>query len=233
MRKTILVVDDEQLIRQQLNTLFEKYGFSCHQAGSAKEAKQILQQEKIHLATIDVVMPGENGIELTKWIKATIDIPVIMLTSLDDNIDTVVGLEIGADDYITKPFDPRVLLARVNAVIRRYTHQGNDEAPTDKLFLNTNERYLKSGGNKIYLNTREYTFIKLLIDAGNTSVSRDRLSMELFHKEWNPVDRTIDNFVARLRQKIEVNPNTPQYIVTVRQIGYMIPGGRIQIDLSS
>jgi len=229
MRKTILVVDDEKLIRQQLNTLFEKYGFSCYQAGSAREARQILQQEKIDLATVDVIMPGENGIELTKWIRTTINIPVIMLTSLDDNIDTVVGLEIGADDYIAKPFDPRVLLARVNAVIRRYTPQDGDEITANTLFLNTNERCLRNGNNKIFLNEREYQFIKLLIEANSKSVSRDMLSKELFHKEWNPIDRAIDNFVARLRQKIEVNPNTPQYIVTVRQIGYMIPDGRIQL----
>jgi DNA-binding response OmpR family regulator len=230
MRKTILVVDDEPLIRQQLKTLFEKYGFCCYQAGSAEEAKRILQQEKIDLATIDVVMPGENGIELTKWIRASINIPVIMLTSLDDNIDTVVGLEIGADDYIAKPFDPRVLLARVNAVIRRYSPQGSDDIQTDKLLLNTNDRCLRNGSNKIYLNAREHQFIKLLLEANSTSVSRDTLSRELFQKEWNPMDRAIDNFVARLRQKIEINPNRPQYIVTVRQIGYMIPDGRIQLD---
>ncbi len=232
MRKTILVVDDEQLIRQQLSILFDKYGFFCFQASSAREAKQILQQERIDLATIDVLMPGENGIELTKWIKSTTDIPVIMLTSLDDNIDTVVGLEVGADDYIAKPFDPRILLARVNAVIRRYTvTRPADESDTGKILLNSHQRYLKSGGKKIFLNAREFEFIRLLIDADNTSVSREVISKAIFRKEWNPADRAIDNFVARLRQKIEVNPNTPQYIVTVRQVGYMIPEGKIEPEI--
>lgn len=232
MQKTILVVDDETLMRQQLNTLFEKYGFLCLQAGSAKDAREIMLQNKIDLATIDIIMPGESGIELTKWIKSTFHIPVIMLTSLDDTIDTVVGLEIGADDYISKPFDPRILLARVNAVIRRYTSSGISNIHINKLFLNTHDRYLRSGSKKIYLSSREYDFIKLLIQKNNKSVSRDILSRELFNKEWNPTDRAIDNFVARLRQKIEVNPNTPQYIVTVRQIGYMVPDGMIQLDFS-
>lgn len=227
-RKKILVVDDEQLIRQQLRALFEKFGFACRQAGSAGEARELLQLENFDLATIDVIMPGESGIELTKWIKATTDTPVIMLTSLDDNIDTVVGLEIGADDYIAKPFDPRVLLARVNAVIRRYGGARSDETQPGFLLLSTEERCLKSGRNKVFLNSREYAFIKLLIDAGNSSVSRETLSRELFGKEWNPADRAIDNFVARLRQKIEDMPSNPRYIVTVRHVGYMIPEGMIQ-----
>lgn len=229
MRKTILVVDDEQLIRHQLSILFEKYGFSCFQASSAREAKRILQRERIDLATIDVLMPGENGIEFTKWIKSTIDIPVIMLTSLDDSIDTIVGLEVGADDYIAKPFDPRILLARVNAVIRRYNAtRSADDSSAGRILLNSDQRYLKSGSKKIFLNTREFDFIRLLVDAKSTSVSREVISRAIFQKVWNPADRAIDNFVARLRQKIEVNPNTPQYIVTVRQVGYMIPEGKIE-----
>jgi len=95
--KKILVVDDELLMRQQLSALFEKYGFACRHAGNAREARALLQQDRFDLATIDVIMPGESGIELTKWIKGTYNTPVIMLTSLDDNIDAVVGLEIGAD----------------------------------------------------------------------------------------------------------------------------------------
>lgn len=230
MQKNILVVDDEQLMRQQLCALFEKYGYSCSQARSAREARELLQQEKFDLATVDVIMPGESGIELTRWIKGICDLPVIMLTSLDDSIDTVVGLEVGADDYIAKPFDPRVLLARVNAVIRRYGTDPSAERQGRHLLLNTVERCLKSGDEKIFLNAREYDFIKLLLKANNTSVSRETLSRELFQKDWNPLDRAVDNFVARLRQKIEVNPATPQYVVTVRQIGYMIPDGQIQFE---
>ena len=230
MQKTILVVDDELLIREQLSALFEKYGFNCRQAGNSKEAKEILQQKKIDLATVDVVMPGESGIELTKWIKLTTSTPVIMVTSLDDNIDTVVGLEVGADDYIAKPFDPRVLLARVNAVLRRFSFEAPEEGSTVAIVLDLNERCLKSSRGKISLNAREVDFLKLLAEANGQSVSRESLSNALFNKAWNPMDRSIDNFVARLRQKIEVNPSIPQYIATVRQIGYMIPEGLITID---
>lgn len=230
MQKTILVVDDETLIRQQLYTLFVKYGFACFQAASAKEARKILMQEKVDLATVDIVMPAENGIELTRWIRATVNVPVIMLTSLDDNIDTIVGLEIGADDYIAKPFDPRVLLARVNAVLRRSNAITASTTQSPGLYLNTIQRCLRSGSENIHLTNREFDFIKLLLEAENRSVSRDILSRELFNKEWNPTDRAIDNFVARLRQKIEATPNTPQYIVTVRQVGYMIPEGVIQTE---
>ena len=172
MQKTILVVDDELLIREQLSALFEKYGFNCRQAGNSKEAKEILQQKKIDLATVDVVMPGESGIELTKWIKLTTSTPVIMVTSLDDNIDTVVGLEVGADDYIAKPFDPRVLLARVNAVLRRFSFEAPEEGSTVAIVLDLNERCLKSSRGKISLNAREVDFLKLLAVANVQSVSR-------------------------------------------------------------
>ncbi|KJS04365.1 MAG: hypothetical protein VR73_14560 [Gammaproteobacteria bacterium BRH_c0] len=228
--KKILVVDDELLMRQQLSALFEKYGFACRHAGNAREARALLQQDRFDLATIDVIMPGESGIELTKWIKGTYNTPVIMLTSLDDNIDAVVGLEIGADDYIAKPFDPRLLLARVNAVLRRWGDRPQEDSRTGLLLLDTKERCLKSGRDRIFLSSREYAFIKLLVDAGNRSVSRETLSLEVFDKEWNPVDRAIDNFVARLRQKLEDKPSNPKYIVTVRHIGYMIPEGMIQLE---
>ncbi|SRR5690606_15198422 len=228
--KKILVVDDEPLIREQLSALFEKYGFACRHAGNAREARALLQRETFDLATIDVIMPGESGIELTKWIKGTNNTPVIMLTSLDDNIDAVVGLEIGADDYIAKPFDPRLLLARVNAVLRRSgDNRPADDSPPGLLVLDSQERCLKSGRNRISLSPREFAFIKLLVDAGNGSVSRETLSLQVFDKEWNPMDRAIDNFVARLRQKIEDKPGNPKYIVTVRHVGYMIPDGMIQL----
>lgn len=233
MQKTILVVDDEQLIREQLSALFEKYGFQCWLAASSSEAKQILQRERIDLATVDVIMRGENGIELTKWIKLNTATPVIMVTSLDDSIDTVVGLEVGADDYISKPFDPRVLLARVNAVIRRFALDAPSDNTVECLYLSHEERSLKNSKNRILLNAREFDFIKLLIESKSRSVSREVLSRELFHKDWNPVDRAIDNFVARLRQKVELNPSIPQYILTVRQIGYMVPEGMIQPEIKS
>ena len=229
MRKTILVVDDEPLIRKQLSVILEKYGFNCFLAGSTREAKQILQKETIDLATVDIIMPGDNGIELTKWIKLNFSTPVIMVTSLDDNIDTVVGLEVGADDYITKPFDPRVLLARVNAVIRRCSADPAAEYTADTLILNVNQRCLENSKGKIPLNSRELDFITLLVESNTIPVSREVLSKNIFLKDWNPTDRAIDNFVARLRHKIELNPASPRYIVTVRQIGYMIPEGMISV----
>lgn len=228
--RKILIVDDEPLMREQLGALFEKYGFVCHLAANAREARALLQQEAFDLATIDVIMPGESGIELTKWIKGTSNTAVIMLTSLDDSIDAVIGLEIGADDYVAKPFDPRLVLARVNAVLRRCGDRLAANAPPGLLLLSTRERCLKSGRDRIFLSAREYAFLKLLVDAGNSSVSREILSLQVFDKEWNPVDRAIDNFVARLRQKVEDQPSNPKYIVTVRHIGYMIPEGMIQLE---
>ena len=225
-----LIVDDDEVIRDSLVIYFEKYGIDCVSAANAAEARELLSSERYDLATVDVVMPGESGIELTKWIKAEfLHMPVILLTALDDAIDTVAGLEVGADDYVSKPFDFRVLLARAKAVLRRYERSMTTEAVVEKPVFQVKSRLLQIDGTDYPLNASEFIFVEALLAAGGEPVSREILFGRIFERDWNPEDRAIDNMVARLRQKIEPAPETPKYIITVRHKGYMMPLGAFEV----
>jgi len=225
-----LIVDDDEVIRDSLVAYFEKYGIDCDSAANAAEARELLSSQRYDLATVDVVMPGESGIELTKWIKSEFShIPVILLTALDDAIDTVAGLEVGADDYVSKPFDFRVLLARAKAVLRRYEGDAGLESVVEKPVLQIKNRLLQIGDADYRLNASEFVFVETLLAADGEPVSRQVLFGQVFERDWNPEDRAIDNMVARLRQKIESAPETPTYIITVRHKGYMMPQGIFEV----
>ncbi|MEH6358222.1 MAG: response regulator transcription factor [Pseudomonadales bacterium] len=224
------VVDDDLIIHEMLSQGFGKYGIECDFAKSAEEARERLKDAVYDLVIVDVVMPGENGIELTKWIKAEKNLPVIMLSGLDDPVDMVAGLEIGADDYVSKPFDFRVLLARAKAVQRRYSEIKDAARIEEKQSaFSISHRVLSNGDSEYQLSVTEFGFIQLLVDAGAEAVSREALSKTLFGREWRLDDRAIDNLVSKLRQKVEPIPGTPRYIVTVRHKGYMIPEGVFDI----
>lgn len=224
------VVDDDPIIREMLSQGFGKYGIECDFAENAAQARKQLSTTDYDLIIVDVVMPGESGIELTKWIKAEKDFPVILLSGLDDPVDMVAGLEIGADDYVAKPFDFRVLLARAKAVQRRYSgSKGEVRAAEIKSTFSISHRVLNTGDSEYQLSSTEFSFIELLVNAGGDPVSREALSQTLFQRAWNLDDRAVDNLVSKLRQKIEPIPSTPRYIVTVRHKGYMIPGGVFDI----
>lgn len=228
MSRTVLVVDDEPGVREQLAALFRRYGFQCRTAASAAEARALLASVPFDLATVDVLMPGESGIELTRWIKSHTATAVIMVTSLDDDVDAVVGLEVGADDYVAKPFDPRLLLARAHAVLRRGAPPPS--APSPQAILAVGEGLFKRGpGDEVPLSAREVACLRLLVESAGRPVSRDRLSQLLYDRPWSPLDRAVDNFVARLRQKVEPDPTIPRYVVTVRHEGYMAAPGAIRI----
>ena len=235
-----LIVDDEEGIRRELAAYFNRYGVQTFEAGSTEEAKAVLLRERISLATVDVVMPGESGLELTRWIASETDVPVILLTSLDDVVDRVAGLEVGADDYLSKPFEPRELLARARAVLRRRekvisainaaTNNDNQE-----ISEHTRER-VKLGGwifnkslrllshperNDIQLGYREFLLISVLQQCAGTVVGKEELINRVYEREWNPEDRNLDNLVARLRKKVEYDSSCPQNILTMRSKGFM------------
>ena len=225
-----LIVDDDDMIRDRLATFFDKYGVTTSQAASASEARGLLKDNQYDLVTLDVIMPGEGGLDLIKWIKSEYDVPVILLTSLDEAVDTVAGLEVGADDYVSKPFDPRVLLARAKAVIRRY--EGKESPSLRKQSvgeLHFGERVLKLDGKDYALNSTEFELLKILVEANGEPVSREDFYTRMLGRDWHPEDRAIDNLVARLRQRLEKTPQTPKCIVTVRHKGYFIPEGMVSI----
>ena len=227
--KHILVVDDEEGVRLLLRECFEMEGFSVTEAENGAELKAALDNETIDLVTLDLNLGGENGFDLVREIRTAQNIPIIMITGKGDTIDRVVGLELGADDYIAKPFQLREVLARVRAVLRRYdpaqvatpvaarTVNNPDECIRfEGLELNVAKRSLVANdGSKIELTTGEFE------QRPERVLSRDNIMDLLKGHEWSPMDRSIDALVVRLRRKIEPDPGSPKFIKTVRGVGYV------------
>ncbi|MCG7908871.1 MAG: response regulator [Candidatus Thiodiazotropha taylori] len=227
---TVLVVDDEPELREILSEYFDNQGLVVHTAASAEEARSIFSQKLPDLAILDIRMPGEDGLSLARWIRDQHkDMGIIMLTTAGDVVDRVVGLEMGADDYMPKPFDLRELLARVKSVLRRRAESSSSSEPAQKgrmrfgiceFDLEMHCLYDEQGNEK-QLTAMEFDLLKVFAEHPNRALSRDQL-MELAHnKDWGVFDRSIDLRIMRLRRKIEPNPEKPEVIKTVRGIGYM------------
>ncbi|MCK3655083.1 DNA-binding response regulator [Pasteurellaceae bacterium Macca] len=227
MRKTILIVDDDLQICELLTETFDEYGYKVCLAHSGKDALTLLHSSnEIALILLDLMLPDINGLLLLQQIKALTTVPIIMLSGLGSDSDVVVGLEMGADDYIAKPFYPRVVVARVKAALRRlepapilYSRQG---LLFQHWFLDTeNHRLFNPAQQKVELTQGEYILLFALLSHSQKVLSRQKL-LELTHSETLEIfDRTIDVLIMRLRKKLEPNPKLPTFIQTVRGIGYL------------
>jgi DNA-binding response OmpR family regulator len=231
----ILIVDDEAEIRLMLRRTFEREGFVLSEAKNGAELFASLERATIDLITLDLRLGGEDGFELARLVRARHNVPIVMISGKGDMIDRVVGLELGADDYITKPFHLREVLARVRAVLRRYEATAEAIAPeasrgTVRLrfgnwLLDTARRELLSAsGTRQDLTTAEFNLLEILVLRPGRVLSRDNLMDLLKGIEWSPVNRTIDNLIGRLRKKIEAQPEAPELIKTVRGVGYVFVG---------
>jgi two-component system, OmpR family, response regulator len=226
----ILLVDDERDIRDPLAAYLSRNGVRVSKAADAAQARQILSAYAIDLVLLDIMMPGEDGLALTGHIRATSQIPVILLTAKTEETDRIVGLEIGADDYVTKPFSPRELLARIKAVLRRATDgAGRVRAPDADSYafgpwvLRSGERELVDrDGVAIPLSTGEFNLLHALVTRPRRVLSRDQLLDLSQGRELAAFERSIDNHVSRLRKKIEEDPSNPRLIKTVWGGGYML-----------
>ncbi|OIQ26988.1 MAG: DNA-binding response regulator [Alphaproteobacteria bacterium MedPE-SWcel] len=235
---TILIVDDEPKVRLLLKRCLESDGFTVVEAEDEVGTLAALRSQSIKLVTLDVNLGGENGLEIAKTIRHHSNVPIIMVSGRDDVIDRVVGLEVGADDYITKPFHVREVLARVRTVLRRTTHteaapprasETPQDPPTaeEAVIFDGLTAYLDRfelidrNGDPIEMTSGDFRLLAIFLRNPKRMLSRDRI-MDLLHGvEWSPLDRSIDNHVAKLRKKIERDPATPVLIKTVRGIGYM------------
>lgn len=225
----ILIVDDHQEIRDLLAKYLAKHAFRTTVADGGRAMREALKAGAIDLVVLDVMMPGEDGLSLCRHLRETTDIPVILLTAMAEETDRVIGLEIGADDYITKPFNPRELLARIRAVLRR-----TNSLPKQKSTV-TAEQYqfadwrLDAAQREIIgrdnvavpLSTAEFHLLIVLVEHPNMLLSRDHLLDLTRGKAANVFDRSIDNQVSRLRKKIEPDPKKPTLIKTVWGGGYI------------
>ena len=226
----ILLVDDERDIRDPLATYLSRNGVRVTKAENAATARQMLSAYAIDLVLLDIMMPGEDGLALTSFIRATSEIPVILLTARAEETDRIVGLEIGADDYVTKPFSPRELLARIKVVLRRAGDRTSRvRAPDAETYafgpwvLKTGERELvDQEGVAIPLSTGEFNLLHALVTHPRRVLSRDQLLDLSQGRELAAFERSIDNHISRLRKKIEENPAQPKLIKTVWGGGYTL-----------
>lgn len=223
----LLVVDDDREIRDLLKRFLAKHGFRVTVAEDGPSCMASIESGQFDLVVLDVMMPGEDGLSVCRRIRARSDLPVIMLTAVAEETDRIVGLEIGADDYLPKPFNPRELLARIRAILRR-VEPGRDAPPVDESFhfqgwvLDPRSRVLKdSAGESVELTSGEFDLLLAFAQRPNRVLSRDQLLDITKGREAMPFDRSIDVQLSRLRKKIEADPGTPQLIKTVRGGGYM------------
>lgn len=228
MSQSLLIVEDEASIREPLVSYFESNRFRVKAAANAAQARALLTAHKFDLAIVDIMMPGEDGLSLCRHMREASNLPVIMLTARAEEIDRILGLEVGADDYVTKPFSPRELLARVKAVIRRSNSLPPRQTPPEKAsyafggwVLKTGERELVGAdGLSVPLSSGEYALLLVLLERPRLVLSRDQLLDLTQGREASVFDRSIDNQISRLRRKIEPDPKTPKYIKTVWGGGY-------------
>jgi two-component system, OmpR family, phosphate regulon response regulator OmpR len=226
--ENLLVVDDELELCEILAEYFTGQGFAVHTAGGTAQARETFAKQIPDLAILDIRMPGEDGLSLARWIREQHKgVGIIMLTTAADVVDRIVGLEMGADDYLPKPFDMRELLARVKSVLRRRseqtqppTHEGRIRFGTCELDLAMRKLYASDGQEKP-LTAMEFDLLKVFIEHPNRALNRDQI-MELAHsRDWEVFDRSIDLRIMRLRRKIERDPEKPEVIKTVRGVGYL------------
>jgi two-component system phosphate regulon response regulator OmpR len=212
------------------------HGYAVAEAGSGAEMREQIEREPPDVVLLDLRLPGEDGLTLARWLREHVDVGIVMVTASGDVIDRVVGLEIGADDYVAKPFDPRELLARVKSVLRRLQARppaaaaeapASSAAPARKRFGRCevdldSRRMFEIGGGEVTITAMEFDLLRVFLANPNRVLSRDQLLLHTRNREWEPFDRSIDIRIGRLRRKVEPDPNAePRCIRTVRNAGYM------------
>lgn len=224
---SLLIVDDDLVTQARLSAYFSQEGYRTLTAGDGDALWQHLAIDQIDVVLLDINLPGKDGLSLARDLRARDPaIGIILVTSRNDDIDKVVGLEVGADDYVTKPFNPRELLARVKTLLRRTLDQ---PAPTEDVFrfagwtMNLPKRRLVDAqGREAPLTRGEFEVLSLLVRHAGESISRDRLSLAVSGREWDPNDRSVDVLVRRLRAKIDDEARPESLIATVRGEGYRL-----------
>jgi len=231
----VLIVDDDRDIRESMGEYLQGHGYEVALADGGEAMRKALEAALPDVVLLDLNMPGEDGLSLARWLRATHEVGIIMVTGAGEVVDRVVGLEVGADDYLAKPFDPRELRARLKSVLRRTRGQGAaaPKAATGKrvkvgrctLDLQTHQ-LVGPDGEDLPLTGMEFDLLRVFVERPNQVLSRDQLLTHTRNREWEPFDRSIDIRIARLRKKIEADPEKPKALKTVRGAGYIfIPAG--------
>jgi two-component system phosphate regulon response regulator OmpR len=233
----VLVVDDDPAIREMLADYFGSHGFVVAQAEDGTSMRAEIERAAPDVVLLDLRLPREDGLTLARYLRERYDVGIIMVTGSGEVVDRIVGLEVGADDYVTKPFDPRELLARVKSVLRRTQSRPAAGVPVaadpqaervrfGRCRLDLASRQLfDAEGLEIPITSMEFDLLKVFAEHPGKALSRDRILTLTKNREWDPYDRSIDIRIARLRRKVEADPENPRTIRTVRSVGYMfVPG---------
>ena len=243
-KTSLLVVDDDAAVRALLLEYLGDQGYAVRAAADGAAMRAEIERELPDLVLLDLRLPGEDGLTLARQLRERVDVGIVMVSASGDIVDRVVGLEMGADDYISKPFDPRELLARVRSVLRRMQARAPESAsaaaPVGEARSAQRQRFgrceialesrrlfdLSAGGDEVPMTAMEYDLIRVFLGNPNRVLSRDQLLLHTRNREWEPFDRSIDIRIGRLRRKVEPDPKAePRCIRTVRNGGYMyVPG---------
>jgi len=221
---TILVVDDEPIVREVVVRYLEREGYTTLEADHGDRARELLQQQTPDLVVLDVMLPGTDGLELCRWIRDRSELPVILLTARGEEADRIVGLELGADDYVTKPFSPRELAARVRTVLRRSASTDGTRArfAFGDVEIDTQTREVHKAGREVRLTAKEFDLLAFLAGNPRRVFGRDQLMSRVWGYEAALDTGTVTVHVRRLREKIETDPSEPLHLQTVWGVGYRL-----------
>lgn len=227
----VLIVEDDVNVRRMVAEYLAEHGYEVTQADGGAAMRAEIERNLPDVVLLDVRMPGEDGLTLARYLRERYDVGIIMVTGASEVVDRVVGLEIGADDYVTKPFDPRELLARLKSVMRRIqaippasatASAASSRVAVGRCLLDLGSHQLfDAEGQELAMTAMEFDLLKVFVEHPNKVLSRDHILTSTRNREWEPFDRSIDIRIARLRRKIESDPEKPQAIRTVRGAGYM------------
>ncbi len=230
----ILVVDDDMRLRSLLERYLVEQGYIVRSAANAEQMDRLLERENFHMMVLDLMLPGEDGLTICRRLRQQEnEIPIVMLTAKGDEVDRIIGLELGADDYLPKPFNPRELLARIKAVLRRKSADvpgaptAEESVVTFSTYsLNLATREMKNGDEPMPLTSGEFAVLKALVTHAREPLSRDKLMNLARGRDYSALERSIDVQVSRLRRMLEEDPANPRYIQTVWGLGYVfVPDG--------
>lgn len=225
MKQLIYIIDDDEKLNKLIDEYLSKYEYKIKSFENPLEALKILNHQLPDLIILDVMLPDMNGFEVCKEIRKSYNVPIIMLTARGEVTDRIVGLEIGADDYLPKPFEPRELLARIQSILRRVSHKVNQErAEFGELLIEFDKQVVTINGEQIDLTTMEFELLTLFVKNSKRVLTRDSIMESLRGMEWEVYDRSVDVLISRLRQKLNDSRKNPKFIKTIWGAGYKFVG---------
>jgi DNA-binding response OmpR family regulator len=233
----ILIVDDDERLRRTVSRYLNKEGYLVREAGTGKQMRERLAAEVVDLVILDLMLPDDDGLDLAREVRSQSEVGIIILTGKVETIDKIVGLEVGADDYLTKPFDHRELLARVRTILRRVP-KGKKRAQESSISSVRFEGWTldfvtqeltPSSGDLVHLTSNQFQLLVALVTQAEQPLSRKEISKLIGGRDWLPLNRSVDVLIGKLRNKIEVDPKAPKLIKTVRGVGYKF-AARVDFD---